>query len=136
MLKLIVGRKGNGKTKLLIALANAAAAESKGAVVVIERGNHLIHEIDNTARLVDANEYAILGGDQLYGFLAGAYASNYDITDMFLDATLKAVDITDFEAFAQKVAALAEKNGFNVYVTVSMPIEELPASLAGYVYKA
>ena len=136
MLKLIVGRKGNGKTKLLIQLANAAAAESKGAVVVIERGNHLIHEIDNTARLVDADEYGIKSGEELYGFLAGAYASNYDITDMFLDASLKAVDIADFETFAKKVAALAEKNGFNVIVTVSMPVEDLPASLAGYVYKA
>lgn len=136
MLKLIVGRKGNGKTKLLIQLANAAAAESKGAVVVIERGNHLIHEIDNTARLVDADEYGIQNGDQLYGFMAGAYASNYDITDMFLDASLKTIPIADLEVFVKAVETLAEKNSFNVFATISMPVEELPASLAEYVYKA
>ena len=136
MLKLIVGRKGNGKTKLLIQLANTAAAESKGAVVVIERGNHLIHEIDNTARLVDADEYAIKTGEQLYGFIAGAYASNYDITDLFLDASLKTIPIADLEAFVKAVDALAAKNSFNVVITVSMPVEELPAALAEYVYKA
>ena len=136
MLKLIVGRKGNGKTKLLIQLANTAAAESKGAVVVIERGNHLIHEIDNTARLVDADEYAIKTGEQLYGFIAGAYASNYDITDLFLDASLKTIPIADLEAFVKEVDALAAKNGFNVVITVSMPVEELPAALTEYVYKA
>ena len=136
MLKLIVGRKGNGKTKLLIQLANTAAAESKGAVVVIERGNHLIHEIDNTARLVDADEYAIKTGEQLYGFIAGAYASNYDITDLFLDASLKTIPIADLEAFVKEVDALAAKNGFNVVITISMPVEELPAALTEYVYKA
>ena len=136
MLKLIVGRKGNGKTKLLIQLANTAAAESKGAVVVIERGNHLIHEIDNTARLVDADEYAIKTGEQLYGFIAGAYASNYDITDLFLDASLKTIPIADLEAFVKAVDALAAKNSFNVVITVSMPVEELPAALTEYVYKA
>ena len=68
--------------------------------------------------------------------MAGAYASNYDITDMFLDASLKTIPIADLEVFVKAVDALAAKNGFNVVATISMPVEELPAALSEYVYKA
>ena len=42
MITLLIGKKGSGKTKKLIELANAAAQNSKGCVVVIgERASSL-----------------------------------------------------------------------------------------------
>lgn len=39
MVSLLVGKKGSGKTKKLISLANEAVATSSGNVVVIEKGS-------------------------------------------------------------------------------------------------
>ena len=41
MVSLLIGKKGTGKTKKLIALANEAVAASSGNVVVIEKGAKL-----------------------------------------------------------------------------------------------
>ena len=41
MVTLLIGKKGTGKTKKLIALANEAVAASAGNVVVIEKGAKL-----------------------------------------------------------------------------------------------
>ena len=41
MVTLIIGKKGSGKTKKLIQLANEAVARSSGNVVVIDKGAKL-----------------------------------------------------------------------------------------------
>ena len=57
MLKLIVGKKGSGKTKLLIEGVNGAAKESKGNVVCIERGMKLRYDLSLQVKLIDIEEY-------------------------------------------------------------------------------
>ena len=41
MVTLIIGKKGSGKTKKLISLANEAVSASNGNVVVVEKGAKL-----------------------------------------------------------------------------------------------
>ena len=45
MVTLLIGKKGTGKTKKLIALANEAVAASAGNVVVIEKGAKLTYDV-------------------------------------------------------------------------------------------
>ena len=52
MIQLIVGHKGSGKTKALVAMANQAVQESNGNVVVVEKDVGLTYEISSSARLV------------------------------------------------------------------------------------
>ena len=54
MVKLIIGKKGSGKTKKLIELANQAVERSNGNVVVIEKGLKLTYDLTHKARLIDA----------------------------------------------------------------------------------
>lgn len=131
MLKLIVGVKGTGKTKTLINLVNGALEVTKGDVVCIEKGTKLRYDIKPSARLVDADEYMISDGQSLYGFVAGIIASNHDVTDLFIDGTLKICngDVAVFEKLAQELSLLANKCGINLTLSVSMPEEEIPASV-------
>ncbi len=131
MIKLIVGNKGSGKTKTLISMTNEAVSHSAGNVVCLEKG--LKHTYDNThkARLVDTDEYAVEGFDALYGFLAGLMAGNYDITHIFVDATLK-IGGRDYEAFAlmvDKLNKLSAASHVEITFTVSCSVEELPERL-------
>ena len=134
MLKLIIGVKGTGKTKTLINLVNGALEVTKGDVVCIEKGVKLRYDIKPTARLIDTEEYMISDAQALYGFVAGILASNHDVTDLFIDSTLKICkeDRVAFEALVVALDKLAEKNSVNLVMTVSMPENEASETVRKY----
>ena len=131
MLKLIIGVKGTGKTKTLINLVNGALEVTKGDVVCIEKGTKLRYDIKPSARLIDVDEYTINDAQSLYGFVAGILASNHDVTDLFIDGTLKICNHKqgDFEKLAQELATLSNRTNINLTMTVSMAEADLPASV-------
>ena len=63
MLKLIVGTKGSGKTKTMIDMIDKATKTTSGNIVVIEKCMKLTTEINHAARLVDVDEYGVVGAD-------------------------------------------------------------------------
>ncbi|MBQ3140735.1 MAG: hypothetical protein IJC25_02095 [Clostridia bacterium] len=135
MLKLIIGEKGTGKTKVLIDLVNAAAQTSNGNVVCIEKGMKMTYDISHSAKLIDIEEYNIKGYGELFGYLSGLCAGNYDITDIFVDGLFKICD-RDYAAaddFFDRVAKLAESSKANFTFTVSADMKDLPADLQRYV---
>lgn len=133
MLKLIVGTKGSGKTKTMIDMIDKAVKTTSGNIVVIEKCMKLTTEINHAARLVDVDEYGVVGADMLYGFVAGVLAGNYDITELFIDGILRIID-HDMDA-AAKVLAKIDKitQNIEVVVTVSADAAALPEELKKYV---
>ena len=131
MLKLIIGVKGTGKTKTLINLVNGALEVTKGDVVCIEKGVKLRYDIKPTARLINVEEYMVADGQSLYGFIAGILASNHDVTDLFVDGTLKICgnDMGAFGLLAVELDKLASKVGVNLVMTVSAAVEEIPEEI-------
>lgn len=142
MVKLIVGPKGTGKTKTLIHMVEEASKASKGNVVCIERGDSLKFDLNYSIRLIDIKEYRISGADAYYGFIAGLLAGDYDITEIFGDATFKILcgkDSKDFEAlaeFAEKVDALTKNSEVTVTFTLSCNAEDLPERVRSMVQQA
>lgn len=128
MVTLILGRKGSGKTKKLMAMCNAAVEQSKGNVVFIEKDNILTYDISHKARLVAAEDYAIKGYEALYGYIAGMCAGNYDITDVFVDSVLK-IGGPDLEALADLVEKLGKLEA-NIVMSVSADKSDIPARVA------
>lgn len=130
MIKLIVGAKGSGKTKAMIDMINAAAETTNGNIVVVEKSMKLTYDISHKARLIDVDEYKINGYDALYGFVAGLMAGNYDITDLFVDGSLKigGYDLEGFGVLLDQVNALAGDN-VKVTITVSAEADTLPESV-------
>lgn len=134
MLKLIVGLKGSGKTKTIVEMANAKLAETKGAVVFIEKGTKLIHEVKHQAKLLDTDEYLVNNADKLYGFVSGNYGSNFDVSDIFIDSALKICgnDMAEFSAFLDNVIAFAATHPVNFVITSSLAAEDLPEKYHQY----
>ena len=132
MIKLFIGSKGSGKTKTLIELTNNAAQTSNGSVVCIEKGDKLKHEITYKARLIDTDAFAVCDAEALYGFIAGILASNSDITDIFVDSSLKICgnDVAAFEAMLPKLEKVAEN--VNVVMSASIAVEEAPEGVKKY----
>ena len=135
MLKLIIGVKGTGKTKTLINMVNTAVENSTGDVVCIEKGVKLRYDVKYQARLINTEEFFIDDTQSLYGFIAGIFASNHDVTDLFIDSALKICnnDVAEFEALVTKVSKLSENLGTRILFTVSMPLEEASETLRQYI---
>ncbi len=133
MMKLIVGSKGSGKTKLLIDMVNQAAKTTTGNVVCIEKAMNLNFEIVPSVRLIHADEYCIKGADSFYGFITGVLAGNYDIKEIFVDGILRIID-RDMDAFVKLVAKVEEivKDEVTVVFTVSADADSIPEELKKY----
>ena len=131
MITLIVGKKGSGKTKKLIQLANDAVKVSSGNVVCIEKGAKLTYDIDHKARLVDIEQYNISGFDALFGFLSGICAGNYDVTDIFVDSTLKITgdDMNQLAGFVQSLNRLAQFSETKITLSISADVQDIPESI-------
>ncbi|XOQ44028.1 MAG: Twitching motility protein PilT [Clostridium sp.] len=131
MINVIVGKKGSGKTKKLVERANEAVSKSSGNVVVIEKGNRLTYDISHDARLIDIDEYGIQGADALGGFICGICAANYDVTDIYVDSTLKIIgqDMASLTSFAEKMDALSSLSNINITLLISADENLLPPEI-------
>ena len=91
MIKVIMGRKGSGKTKKLIAAIQEAVNTEAGDIVCIEYGKKLTYDLPHKVRLVDSEEYGIKNVDLLKGLISGLHAGNFDITHIFIDNLYKTI---------------------------------------------
>ncbi|MBR3570381.1 MAG: hypothetical protein IKN96_06220 [Oscillibacter sp.] len=122
MVRLIMGGKGEGKTKQLIEMLNNAAKDEQGSVVCIEATRNMTFSIRYQIRLIDAQEYDLRNYDIFRGFITGLYAGNYDISHIFIDDLRKIVgqDVdSDTEAFLDWLDLFGERNGIKFTVTIS-----------------
>jgi thymidine kinase len=136
MIKLITGKKGSGKTKHLIEAIHSASAASNGNVVAVQLGSSLNRAINHKVRLIDIETYNIKTFDDMYGFLAGILASDYDCTHIFVDGILRIVekgheDLDKVGAMLGRVAKICGDCA-TVELTISEAEENLPESIRKY----
>ena len=134
MIKVVMGLKGMGKTKTLIANVNESIKEERGDVVCIEKDSKLRYDVSHKVRLISASEYDINSFDKFYGFVCGLVAGNYDITAVYVDSILKICgeDMDEFYNFLKKIEALTANIKF--YMTASFDIEKAPDNIRDYIH--
>ncbi len=128
MIKIIIGRKGSGKTKKLVDLVNEAANTSLGNVVCIEKGDTLTYSLTHKARLIDADAYGISGYNEYYSMLAGIKSGNHDVTHIFGDATLR-IGTRDYDELYAFFERLGKIDDVEFLFTVSADKEDLPKKI-------
>ena len=122
MVRVIMGKKGSGKTKQMIELINAAVGTEHGNVVCIERNRAMTYNIDYSIRLVEASDFEIKSFEYLKGMISGLYAGNYDITPMFIDSLHRVVPSEpgpEVEEFLDWLEDFSEKNNIKFTITIS-----------------
>ncbi|MGN0687986.1 MAG: hypothetical protein ACI4KA_07780 [Oscillospiraceae bacterium] len=131
MIKIITGKRGSGKTKILIDAIHEAEKNSNGNVVAIQKGSALNTDITYKVRLVNIEDYDVEGVDAFYGFVAGILSSDHDCTDIFVDGTLK-ITGRDYE----KVGAMLEKlDKISADTTITLTISADNSELSDNVKK-
>lgn len=134
MIKLITGKKGTGKTKVLIDLINDAVKSTNGNIVCIEKGDNVRRSISYKVRWCDTEQFSIESVDSFYGFVAGMLAGNYDIKEIFVDGILKTVG-RDYEAVGKMFEKLDKLTGEDAVITftVSADVEELTENIKQFI---
>ena len=135
MIHVFCGRKGSGKTKDLIKLANEKVDEVKGNIVYIDNDTKAALELSRKMRFVATNEFNLKSHNDFYGFLCGMLSRDYDIDTIFVDGVFNIVD-DKLEPTAQlfsKMDSLAKKYNVEFYVNVGCECLNPPEFLKDYI---
>ena len=93
MVELIVGKKGKGKTKVLLDKVNGAIKEANGSIVYLDKSTKHMYELNNKVRLIDVSVYPIKNADEFVGFVCGIISQDHDLEQVYLDSFLIVVRI-------------------------------------------
>ena len=135
MVKLIVGKKGSGKTKAMLDSVNRAVEIEHGNVVFIARENRHMFDVKNGVRLVDVAEGGMANFAEFRGFIKGIMSQNYDITHIYIDSMLKIVDGDAENAanFVVTLDAICKDNDIKFTISISADKAELPEQIHKYI---
>lgn len=131
MVQLIVGKKGKGKTKLLLDKVNTAVKEISGNIVYLDKSTKHMYELNNKVRLVDVSEYLVSSADAFIGFVTGIISQDHDLQQMYFDSFLKiaCLEGSDITATINKLEEISERFNVDFVLSVSLDEVELPEAV-------
>lgn len=135
MVELLIGKKGTGKTKVLIENVNNAASVANGNVVFVSNdSSRNMYDIKSKVRMYDTSEFEIASWEEFLGFICGIISGNFDITNIFVDGTLKIVNhsLDGFEQFLERVEEISKKFNISIVMSVSIDVDEAPDYIKKY----
>lgn len=135
MIKVICGRKGSGKTKRIVELANKTAETAKGSVAFLDDDNKFMYDLRHEIRFINYNDFGIRNSSVLEGVIIGLLAGNYDMETIFVDGILRVIPekAADLDEFFGELEKITNKAGATIIFTVSLDQDELPEFIKKYV---
>lgn len=128
MIELVVGEKGKGKTKILMAKANNDIKLTGGNIVYLDRNNKHMYELSNRVRLINLPEYNIHSADMFIGFIYGIASQDCDLDRIFLDnfMSIAFVDsVPEVEALIRELNVISDKFEIDFTIGISRKKEDL-----------
>ena len=138
MVQILAGEKGEGKTKILIDLANESVSTSDGDVIYIDDDKRHIYDLNHKIRFVEVSEFPLAKYRELIGFIYGIFSQNSDITKVFVDGIFKIVQSLGNEDLIKLVARLdSMSKAYNVDFVLAGNVDpaELPKEVEQYIRK-
>lgn len=138
MIQVILGKKGSGKTKRLIDLANDSLKSEHGVIVFVDDDKRYMYDLRHEIRFVNAGEFALgehRSADWFYGLLGGMLAVNFDISLIFVDAFARLINNTDWNQLGDlfdRLEKLSSHHNCDLVLSVSANPEVLPEFITRY----
>lgn len=128
MISIISGRKGRGKTKIILDQANKSVANANGSVIFIDKDNSLMYELDRQIRLINIEEFASFNLDGFIGLIYGIISQDHDITDIFIDGlyALSNIQLDKLDIATKKLDEISKKFKVNFIISLSEDPENIP----------
>lgn len=138
MVQILAGEKGEGKTKILIDLANESVSTSDGDVIYIDDDKRHIYDLNHKIRFVEVSEFPLANYRELIGFIYGIFSQNSDITKVFVDGIFKIVQSLGDEDLIELVTRLdSMSKAYNVDFVLAGNVDpaDLPKEVEQYIRK-
>lgn len=134
MIKIITGRTGEGKTKLMIEAANRKVTSIKGSAIYIDSSNHHRFALAHQIRLIEASTFPLKSCSVFIGFLYGIISANHDIEVVFIDELFKLsqCNIDEIITFVDEIKKLSECYKIEFVIGTSCSKNDLPQHLTPY----
>ena len=135
MIHVFCNKRGSGKTKALINLANDRALISKGDIVYIDDDKRPLLQLDRRIRFISTEGYRLKNYEGFYGFLCGILSEDYDIDTIYIDGLSNIIrgDIEDAAHLFCDLENISEQNNVEFYINVNSEKEEIPEFIRKYV---
>ena len=129
MVELIVGKKGKGKTKVLLDKVNGAIKNVNGSIVYLDKSTKHMYELNNKIRLIDVSGYPIINADEFVGFICGIISQDHDLEQIYLDSFLTTAKLEGLDASGtlEQLEEIGEKFGISFIISMSLDKEDVPA---------
>ena len=133
MVELIVGKKGKGKTKVLLDKVNGAVKDANGSIVYLDKSTKHMYELNNRIRLINVNEFPVASAEGFLGFICGIISQDHDLETMYLDSFLKlsALEGADITETYETLKKISDKYHVTFVLSISMDADELPECAKG-----
>ena len=138
MVQILAGEKGEGKTKILIDLANESVSTSDGDVIYSDDDKRQIYDLNHKIRFVEVSEFPLANYRELIGFIYGIFSQNSDITKVFVDGIFKIVQSLGDEDLIKLVTRLdSMSKAYNVDFVLAGNVDpaDLPKEVEQYIRK-
>lgn len=131
MVQLIVGEKGEGKTKFLLDKVNTEVKDAHGSIVYLDKNPKHMYELNNKIRLIVVPDYMVDSSDAFLGFVSGIISQDHDLEQMYFDSFLKIANLEgqNIEPVVTKLEQMSEKFGVDFVLSVSQNETDLAESL-------
>ena len=128
MVELIVGKKGKGKTKVLLDKVNGAVKEANGSIVYLDKSTKHMYELNNKVRLIDVSGFPIKNADEFVGFICGILSQDHDLEQIYLDSFLKVakLECKDVTSTLEQLESIGTQFNVTFIISMSLDKEELP----------
>ena len=128
MVELIVGKKGKGKTKVLLDKVNGAVKEANGSIVYLDKSTKHMYELNNKVRLIDVSGFPIKNADEFVGFICGILSQDHDLEQFYLDSFLKVAKLEgkDVTSTLEQLESIGTQFNVTFIISMSLDKEELP----------
>ena len=130
MINFLYNKRGTGKTRKLIQMANMDVEKSEGDIVFIDSNNKNILNLNHRIRYINAMEYNINNIDTFHGFLCGIISSNYDVEKIYIDGIYNIIDV---ENLTERTYDLLNSYNITLVISLDSDIIKLPKTLTKYI---
>lgn len=129
MVQLIVGKKGKGKTKVILDMVNEQIKEASGSIVYLDKSMDHMYELNNKVRLINVSDYGIANADEFVGFIRGIISQDHDLEQIYFDGFLKISCLEGSDRVEEIVNKLEKvSNDFNFKIVASVSLDEADLS--------
>ena len=128
MVELIVGKKGKGKTKVLLDKVNGAVKDANGSIVYLDKSTKHMYELNNKVRLIDVSGFPVKNADEFVGFICGILSQDHDLEQIYLDSFLKVAKLEgkDVTSTLEQLESIGTQFNVTFIISMSLDKEELP----------